>query len=312
VSARGCAAGLDVGGTFLKGARVDADGVIEARFHEPVAKGSGEDLFHQLARAVACLESPAEPVRAVGVGLPGLVDEDGRVRRAPNVPVLNGLRVGQELALRCGRRAFAENDANAAALAEAWIGAGQGARHLLFVTLGTGVGGALVLGGRLFTGCSGYAGEIGHLQVEPDGLPCGCGSWGCLETVAGNGGWTRRAEEALARRGSSLQGQELSPANIVAAARQRDPVALEVVEGTARALGVGLAAALDLLNLDRVVIGGGVAGAGEFLLASIVEQVRQRTFADVFAACEFRLAALGGDAGVVGAARVALLGLAEG
>ncbi len=310
MSARACAIGLDVGGTFLKGARVASDSTIEARLHQPVAKASAEELFRQLAQAVAALVSSTEPAGAVGVGLPGIVDEDGRVRRAPNLPVLNGCQVGEELARRCGLRAFAENDANAAGLAEAWTGAGRGARHLLFVTLGTGVGGALILESRLFTGRSGYAGEIGHVQVEPDGFPCGCGSWGCLETVAGNGGWTRRAEEALTRRDSSLQGQELSPASIVAAAREGDAVALEVVEGTARALGVGLGAALDLLNPDRVVIGGGVAGAGEFLLARIVEQVRRRTFPDVFAGCDFRLASLGGDAGVVGAARMAFLGLA--
>lgn len=305
----GSTTGLDVGGTFLKGARVSAGGTIEARLHEPVAKGTREDLLGQLARAIASLDSPAEPVQAVGVGLPGIVDEGGRVRRAPNLPVLDGCRVADELEQRSGRKVFAENDANAAALAEAWIGAGQGSRHLLFVTLGTGVGGAVILAGRLFTGRSGYAGEIGHLQVEPDGQPCGCGSWGCLETVAGNGGWARRAEAGLARRESSLRGRELSPANIVAAARERDPLALEVVEGTARALGVGLAAALDLLNPDRVVIGGGVAAAGEFLLARIVEEVRRRTFPDVFAGCGFRLASLGADAGVVGAARVARLGL---
>lgn len=304
--------GLDVGGTFLKGARVAADGTIGARIHQPIAKDTAQGLLHQLTLAVAELEVAAEPICAVGVGLPAIVDQDGRVRRAPNVPVLNGFRVGEELARRSGRPVFAENDANAAGLAEAWIGAGQGARHLLFVTLGTGVGGAVILEGRLHTGCSGYAGEIGHVQVEPSGLPCGCGSRGCLETVAGNAGWTERARRALLSRASTLQDQELSPARIVAAAQQGDQVAQEVVAGTAEALGVGLAAALNLLNPDRVAIGGGVAGAGQFLLAQIVEQARRRVFADVFAACSFHLAALGGDAGVVGAARTAFLGLGRG
>ncbi len=301
--------GLDVGGTFLKGARVASDGTIAARLHRPVAKESADALLHQLAQAVAELERGAEPVRAVGVGLPAILDQDGGVRRAPNVPVLNGFRVSEVLAQRCGRPVFAENDANAAGMAEAWLGAGQGARHLLFVTLGTGVGGALILEGRLFTGCLGYAGEIGHVQVASNGVPCGCGSSGCLETVAGSAGWTRRAQQALGRRDSVLRGRELSPAQIVAAAQEGDEVAQEVVAGTAEALGVGLAAALNLLNPDRAVIGGGVSGAGEFLLTPIVEQVRRRVFPDVFAACDFRLAALGGDAGVVGAARMAFLGL---
>ena len=102
MSARACAIGLDVGGTYLKGARVASDGTIEARFHQPVAKASAEELFRQLAQAVASLVSSHQPVRAVGVGLPGIVDEEGRVRRAPNVSVLNGARVGEELARRCG------------------------------------------------------------------------------------------------------------------------------------------------------------------------------------------------------------------
>ena len=186
------------------------------------------------------------------------------MRSAPNVPALDGLHVGDELEARTGRASFAENDANAAALAEAWLGAGRGARHVLYVTLGTGVGGGLVFDGRIWLGRNGYAGEIGHIQVEPDGIPCGCGSWGCLETIAGVPRWTRRAEALLATgRASTLAGRSpLDPQVIVEAARGEDAVALEVVDGAARAVGVGVAAVLDLLNVDRVVVGGGVASAG--------------------------------------------------
>jgi glucokinase len=307
--------GLDVGGTFLKGARIDGTGQVLARVHEPIRKASPPEILGQLASAVESLEKTAGPALAVGVGLPGIVERTrGRVRSAPNVPALDGLKVGEELEARTGRASFAENDANAAALAEAWLGAGRGASHILYVTLGTGVGGGLVFDGRIWMGRNGYAGEIGHIQVEPEGRPCGCGSWGCLETIAGVPGWARRAEALLASgRESTLAGQSpLDPQVIVDAARGDDAVALEVVDGAARAIGVGVAAVLDLLNVDRVVVGGGVASAGFFLLERIAEETRRRTFPHIFADVTFRLAALGGDAGVVGAARVGMIGVGNG
>jgi len=302
--------GLDVGGTFLKGARIDGTGRILTRLHEPIRKSSGTEILDQFAAAVETLEAKGGPCAAVGVGLPGIIEmSKGRVRGAPNVPVIDGLKVGEELEARTGRASFVENDANAAALAEAWLGAGRGGHDVLYVTLGTGVGGGLVFDGRIWMGRNGYAGEIGHIQVDPDGPACGCGSWGCLETIAGIPGWTRRAEALLAGgRESTLKGQSLlDPQAIVEAARGEDAVALEVVDGAARAVGIGVAAVLDLLNVDRVVVGGGVANAGFFLLERIVEEARKRTFPHVFADVTFRLAELGSDAGMVGAARVGMM-----
>jgi glucokinase len=297
--------GLDIGGTYLKGAQIGGDGEVSKRLHEPIAKLNAEDLLSQLEAAVRSLDGPDRG--AVGVGVPGIVDGRSRVRVSPNIPSLNGVPVGAELGRRLGRPVFLENDANAAALAEAWLGAGRGANSVLLLTLGTGIGGGVVLGGRIWTGVSGYAGEIGHIHVDPDGVPCGCGSWGCLETIAGAPGWQRRAEKALGARESSLRGQHLEPRVIVEAARKGDAVALEVVDGAARALGIGIAAALLLLNVDRVVIAGGVAAAGDFLLSKIVDETRRRVFGNVFGDCTFRLAELGADTGVIGAARAAML-----
>lgn len=298
-------AGLDVGGTFLKGARVAETGEVDSRLHEPVARDA-EALLDQVARAVVSLGGGTR-LAGVGIGVPGIVERGGsRVRVSPNLPALNGVAVGEELSRRLGVPVFLENDANAAALAEAWLGAGRGAESLLCVTLGTGIGAGLVLQGRVWSGRSGYAGEIGHIQVEDGGFPCGCGSRGCLETVAGIPGWRRRAEAGLAARESSLRGKDLDPAVIVEHARAGDRLALEVVDGAARAIGIGIAAVLDLLNLDRVVLAGGVAAAGPFLLDRIVEETRQRTYPQVFADCGFRPAELSADAGVVGAARVAM------
>jgi glucokinase len=301
--------GLDVGGTYLKGARIDDSGAVLERLHDPVERGSTEALVRQLAEAVRRLENGGAAA-GVGVGLPGIVDlGTGRLRNAPNLPVLNGLDLGAELSRRTGRPAFAENDANAAALAEAWLGAGRGARTVLFVTLGTGVGGGLVFEGRIWSGRSGYAGEIGHIQVDPVGRPCGCGSWGCLETIAGIAGWVRLAQAGMETRTSRLAGQEeITPEAIVNEAKSGDAVALEVVDEVARAVGVGVAGVLNLLNVERVVVGGGVARAGDFLLERIVEHVRRRTFPHVFGDASFRLAELSADAGVIGAARVGMIG----
>jgi glucokinase len=304
--------GLDLGGTFVKAARVAPDGTIGRRLRERVSGGTADDLLSQLARAVATLEEDG-PVPAVGLGIPGIIERrDGCARGVPNLPAIEGLPVGAALQARCGRRAFAANDANAAALAESWLGAGRDVESMLLVTLGTGVGGGLVFDGALFTGLAGYAGEVGHIQVEPNGAPCGCDSWGCIETIAGASGWARRAEAARAQRPSILAGRTLDQKTIVDAAVQGDAVALEVLEGAARALGAGIAAVLNLLNLERVVIGGGVSAAGPILLDRIVAEAKRRTFPAIFGGCSIVPAALGSDAGVVGAARVAQLGLRAG
>jgi len=306
--------GLDVGGTNLKGARVAEDGSVEARLHEPVARERGEDLLEQLRRAVQTLSGGSRP-DAVGVGVPGIVDHrTSRLQGAPNLPALAALKdadLAAELTHRVACPAFLDNDGNAAGLAEAWLGAGRGASSLLHVTLGTGVGGAVILDGRLWRGQSGYAGEIGHIQVDPQGVPCGCGSVGCMETVVGIRGWVRRAAELRASRATRLKDVALEPATIVAAAREGDAVALQVVDEVARCLGQGLGGLLNALNFERCTIGGGVSAAGPFLLERIVRETRSRCWANVFENCSFRLAELGNEAGVVGAARVAMVGLAD-
>jgi glucokinase len=298
--------GLDVGGTYLKAARIDRDGRVLDRRHEPIVRDSLPVLLDQLEKAVRALD--AGRTTAVGVGVPGIVEHNGRVRAAPNLAILDGQMLASELWKRTGRPTFLENDANAAALAEAWLGAGGGMENLLFVALGTGVGGGIVLGGHVWAGRSGYAGELGHVQVVEGGPACGCGGHGHVETFAGAPAWSRMAEERLATgRDSALRGVALDPAVIAQAAREGDAVGVEVVEEVARALGIGIAASLLLLNIERVVIGGGVAGAGAILLDRVVAHVQQRTFPQVFADTQVRLAELGSEAGVIGAARVAML-----
>ena len=305
--------GLDVGGTNLKGARLDESGEVLARLHEPVVREKPEDLLAQFEQAVRKLRGDGGEIEGVGIGLPGIVDHaSARLRGVPNLPALAALRdrdLGDEVEARTGAATFIENDANAAGLAEAWLGAGRGAESMVFLTLGTGGGGAVILHERLWTGRSGYAGEVGHVQLDPDGEPCGCGSRGCLETVVGIAGWSRRAEQKIKTRSSRLTGQKIDPASIVAAAREGDVVAIEVVEETARALGQALGSLVNILNPERAVIGGGVAAAGAFLLDRVVRETKSCCWPQAFEDCSFRLAELGGDSGVVGAARVAMQGV---
>lgn len=299
--------GLDVGGTYVKAAQIGTDGTIGEHRHLPTAAGSSDALLDQLAGVVGALRT--SETAGVGVGVPGIVDRAGRVRVSPNLHVLDRQEVGEELRRRTGLDVFVENDANAAALAECWTGAGVGTQDMLLVTLGTGVGGGVVIGGRVWSGHSGYAGEIGHIQVQEDGVPCGCGARGHLETFAGVAGWGRLAQEALASgRPSALRNAEvLDPKAVATAAADGDVVALEVIEEVTRALGIGIAAALLLMNVERVVIGGGVSKAGALLLEPLVRHVRKRIFADLFRPEMLSLALLGNDAGVIGAARVAMI-----
>jgi glucokinase len=299
--------GLDVGGTYVKAAQIGMDGTVGEHRHLPTACGSIDALLDQLAGVISTLRT--SETAGVGAGVPGIVDRSGRVRVSPNLHILDGQGIGDELRRRTGLDVFVENDANAAALAECWMGAGAGTADMLLVTLGTGVGGGVVIGGRVWSGHAGYAGEIGHIQVDEHGVACGCGGRGHVETFAGVAGWGRLAQEALASgRPSVLRDAELlDPKAVATAAADGDAVALEVIEEVTRALGIGIAAALLLMNVERVVVGGGVSKAGELLLEPLARHVRKRIFADLFRPDMLRLALLGNDAGVIGAARVAML-----
>jgi glucokinase len=305
----GICIGLDIGTTFLKGAAVDGTGKIATRLHEPLAKETTKALLDQIEAAVRSLEaSGGENARAVGIAIPGVV-QGPKVTMCANLPVIAGLALVDEVGRRTGRHVYLENDANAAALAEAWQGAGRGCRSLLFVIVGSGIGAGVVLEGRVWPGEIGLAGEIGHVQVDPEGEPCGCGSRGCLQTLAAAPAWARRAKELLSKKESKLRGLELDQKTIVEAARGGDAVALEVMTGAARALSICLAGAISLINPARVVLGGGVTAASTFFLDTLAQQTRSRTLAVLADGCSFHVAELGDDAGVIGASRVAKVGI---
>lgn len=279
--------GVDVGGTNIKRVVLDDDRIVE-RSSEPTR--SEEGVTAVLDR-VAGLAREAGPVDSVGVALPGLFDREGRGVLLPN---LHGEWVGRPIAgpLRraLGLPVHLINDGHAFALAEARIGAARGADDVLCIVCGTGIGGGLVLGGRLHLGVEDRAGEVGHHTVVADGPLCGCGNRGCLETLAG----ARAIAQAAGQRSFD---------DVVASARSGDERAREAFRGAATYIGIAIANLTIFITPQRIVLGGGVAEAGDVLLDPLRAEVERRAGRVApLHAIEIVPATLGADAGAVGAA----------
>ncbi|MCS6817371.1 MAG: ROK family protein [Blastocatellia bacterium] len=308
--------GIDVSATTVKAALVNADGEI----YEITQEAIGDDpdaVLDGICRSIERLRERANErhwsIRCVGVGLPGLVNaQTQRVEAAPNLPALVKLNVAEAVAEKVRCPVLIENDANMAAYGEFVCGAARGRAHVIYIAIGTGIGAGLIYEGRLYRGALGFAGEFGHTTVDPDGLPCRCGNRGCLETIASGPNIVRRARERLFRdRSSSLSrlavpGKgELTPERIAAEALNGDDFSLMILEQTGKWIGIAVANVLNLLNLDMVVLGGGVMVAGELLLNPIIAEVKRRAFTAMVAHCDIVASLLGGQAGVIGSAMLA-------
>lgn len=289
--------GVDVGGTNLRGALVGRDGVILERFKLRSAIHEGADaflrrLYDELRSLLSVAVSQQLQVKGVGIGIPGLIGADGMIHSSVNLQVLEGLNLAHLMSQRLELPVAAANDANLIALGEAVAGAGQGMCSLVVVTIGTGLGSGLILDGKLWTGSGGFAAEFGHLTVDPEGLPCPCGNRGCLEQYV--------SAAALSR-----FGQGLSPEELARRARSGDAEAIAAFETLGYWLGTALAGLLNTLNLDGVVVGGGVAGGFELFAPALLQTLQQRAFQQIVRPVVVSKAALGDDAGLVGAARLA-------
>ncbi len=309
-------AGVDLGGTNTILGLVSEKGAILERLEVPTAAEDGYDeVLDRIADGLRLMIG-SRVIVAVGIGAPGPLDtERGIVIQAPNLEGFDDKPLAADLARRCELPVTLENDANAAALGEAWTGAGREARDLIVLTIGTGIGGGLIFGGRLYRGSSFSAGEVGHMTIEPNGPLCACGNQGCLEALASAPAIAARAREKIQKGFESkmLERAGGDPAAISAetvseACQADDPVALRVLEETGRYLGIGTANLINVLNPQLVLFGGGGARAGEFLLAPIRKEVERRSFAELRASAEIGLCSLGDDAGLIGAARVAMEG----
>ncbi|WP_067927153.1 ROK family protein [Alicyclobacillus shizuokensis] len=303
-----CYYGVDVGGTAVKTAVLNEDGVIIAKREFPTEAERGfEDLAQRLSRILDELRQEAgltvEDVCGVGVGVPAFLDGDV-IREAVNLGWHNvPLRQYLEDALHKPVRV--DNDANVAGLGEAWKGAGAGARTALCVTVGTGIGAGIVIDGKIYRGVNGSAGEIGHMVVRPGGRLCNCGNHGCLETLASASALVREAKR-LQSVGELPDDLEIDGAQpIFALAEAGNKVAAGIIWDAGHWLGYGLASTASVLNPDVIVVGGGVSKAGEELLRPVRAAFVEYSASRVHEAVEIRLASLGNDAGVVGAARLA-------
>ncbi len=304
--------GVDVGGTTVKIGLFDREGTILDKWEIPTrTEGNGEKILPDIAQALQKkMEEKGlqkEDMAGVGIGAPGPIDKDGTVYEAVNLGwgVFSLRDTLQEL---CGMPVRAGNDANVAALGEMWKGGGQGYRNLVLVTLGTGVGGGILVNGEILNGATGAGGEIGHIHIQ-DGEEdaCGCGNHGCLEQYASATGIVRLANRILnaTDEDSVLRQGKVSAKTVFDAVKAGDQVAVQIAEAFGDYLGKGLAAITGVVNPEAFVIGGGVSKAGDILFSFIEKNYRKYVFHGSRNA-RFTLATLGNDAGICGAAKLIL------
>ncbi|HEY3522356.1 MAG TPA: ROK family protein [Candidatus Limnocylindrales bacterium] len=318
---------LDIGGTKLAAAVVDATGSVSGFRTVPADRASGPDEMIErhlaLAREVVAdaADDDWDSIEVVGIGVGGPLDpERGIVQSPPNLPGWDTIPLAEIVARAFDRPVYVENDATAAALAEAWWGSGRGCGTFVYLTISTGIGGGIVVDGRVLRGANGNAGELGHISVDYRGWPCpGCGRRGCLEAFASGTNIARRAREAVteavaggqAGRATILVGLAGTPdridaVHVAAAAAAGDPLAAEIWDATTDVLGAGLATILDVFNPDRIALGGGVTRAGDLLLGPVRRAALAAALPPAAAAAEIVLAELGDRVGVAGAAAIAL------
>jgi len=332
--------GVDLGGTNLRIAAVDVNGHLVEKVTLGTKVSLGRDhVLNDMCDAIQHLSEKyknSAKMLGIGIGVPGIIDmETGLLRESPNLPGWAEYPVRAEIERRLTTMVILENDANVAAFGEKWLGAAKEHDDMAMLTLGTGVGGGLVLGGKIWHGMNGMAGEFGHTTVEPEGHPCGCGNRGCLEQYASATAVVRMAREAIAEHSSSAlaraahEDAEFSAKSIFNLAIQGDEDAKRIFRRVGRAIGIVLSAMVNSLNLRIYVIGGGVASAWEAFAPSIFDELRHRCM--VYAATAppdplaqstgasahvepgpgrktiITRALLGSDAGLFGAARLPMI-----
>lgn len=307
------AVGIDLGGTNIKGGLVRRDGAVLSRKSiKTEAEGGAAHVIRRIAALVNGLIAEAgvakSSVVGVGVGSPGPLDtKTGIVHRSgnlrwQNVPLCEILQPQVEMSV------FLENDANAAAFGEAWVGASRDSQCTVLLTLGTGVGGGIVMGGRLWRGVADAAAELGHMTIKLDGRPCNCGNRGCVEAYASATAVAARMREAVqagrdsALRKAILSGEAVDSKRIYEAAVAGDALAREIMEETGRFLGVAVASLVNIFNPDYIVLHGGMVNAGEMLLGPLRAEMAGRCFEVSQRYLRIVPSALRGDAGIIGAA----------
>ncbi|MBU8905735.1 ROK family glucokinase [Desertibacillus haloalkaliphilus] len=309
--------GVDVGGTTTKMAFITEIGDIVKKWEiNTNTKDAGKHITTEIANSITeqlqTLGQQKQMLIGIGVGAPGFIDmETGFIYKAVNIGWEN-FPLKDELEQATGLPVIVDNDANIAAVGEMWRGAGDKAEHLLCVTLGTGVGGGVIVNGEILHGVNGMAGEIGHLtSIAEGGAPCNCGKTGCLETIASATGISRLAKEGIEKQKDSLlytvneRKGEISAKDVFEAAKGGDELAIEVVKSVSLHLGLAIANLANALNPEKIVIGGGVSNAGDILLTHVQDAFQRFALSRAQEGVEVTIATLGNDAGVIGGAFLA-------
>ena len=305
--------GVDIGGTKLLAAAIDTEGTVTHRTNRPVLGLDQPELLDMIVDAVEHIRTGVGEVAAVGFGIPCTFDRrTGIAVQAVHLP-LHDLAFARVMSERLGVPVVADNDGNCAALAEARAGAGRGSHDVIMLTLGTGIGAGLVLGGRLYRGWMGAGAELGHMVIDENGPAChgNCPNRGCLEVMASGSALIREVSLAVSRQpdtpiGAALeQGRELTGPLVDEMARAGDPVALAALETIGRHLGVGIANVVNIFNPQVVVVGGGMINAGELLLGPARQVVQERALAPQRDEVRIAPAVFGPEAGMLGAAILA-------
>ena len=329
------AIGVDLGGTNLRIAAIDGSGKTLDKITTSTEVARGRDLvIDEMCAAILAIVTKLRGtgvLAGIGIGVPGIIEmQTGMLRESPNLPGWDNYPVRDEIEHRLRTTVVLENDANAAALGEKWLGAAAAVDDMCMLTLGTGVGGGIVLEGKIWHGMTGMAGELGHINVEPNGHPCNCGSRGCVEQLASATAIKRMATEAIATGKAPKLAHAMAEATVFSSkivydlAMQGDAPAQEIFRRVGNALGSVVADLVNIFNVPMYVIGGGVASAWDAFVPTMMETVRRNSF--VYRATAptentsegnarnnparvttITHALLGGDAGLIGAARLPMV-----
>lgn len=306
--------GIDLGGTKISGALADLDGKVMAQYTIPTNAHEGEEkvlnrIFEVINKILSDGDKDADEIKAIGIGSPGPLDaKKGVIITTPNLPFKN-FNLTEPIKEKFGVPAYIDNDANVAAIGEYIFGAGKGTENMVFVTVSTGIGGGAVLNGKIYRGNTSNALEIGHMTLEKNGPRCNCGNYGCAEALASGTAIGKRAKEAvLQERFTTLKNYEdVSSYEVFKEAKNGDEVALEIVNTSLEYLGICVANLVTTFDPEVVIIGGGVSKTGEVLFGKVREVVNQRCFSSMADSCKIVPAALGTDAGVIGAVALAIM-----
>ncbi len=314
--------GVDLGGTNMRVGMVTSDGRMVHRLILPTRVTLGLDkVVERIIKAIQEVINqtivPGNQIKGIGIGSPGTIDiQSGIIISSPNFPKWKQVPLKHMIEEKLSIPTFMDNDANAFAFGEKWVGAGKEVQSLVCLTLGTGVGGGIILNGRIWHGADGMAAEIGHMTVLPDGLKCNCGNYGCLESYASASSIVRRVCNAI-QSGKLTMVLDYAKGNlenitsdlVYQAALKGDELAIHIMNETATFLGIGIANLINLLNPEMIVVGGGLTNAWDIIYPVTLKEVQKRALSEMAKRVKIVRASLGDNSGIIGAAGIAYFNL---